>query len=174
MSSLLQYSPADILRRLMVDAGLGSLPESNGTWPISAGQELPEPDNTLTTYDTTGRIDGVIQTDGEIQEHYGVQIRLRCGLQQSGWTKLSAVRAYLSEQVQNTYVVIDTIVYRVWCVTNIGSILSIGKDAQNTRRRLYTLNVTIVVTEDASEADLLVTEENEYLVTEDGIPIVWQ
>ncbi len=173
MSSQLQHSPADILRYLLVQGGYGTLPEADGVWPIAAMQELPDPDNTITLYDTTGKIDGVTQPDGEIQEHYGVQIRLRSTLGTNGWTKLSAIRAYLSETIQNFYVTIDSIIYRVWCVTNIGSIISLGKDGSNSRRRLYTLNVTTVVTQEETLENPLVTEDGDTLISEDGSPLVW-
>lgn len=142
----LLHSPADILRQLLVNIGAGSLPTSEAAWPITTDQELPEPDDVITIYDTLGRIDGQSMPEGEIDEHYGIQIRLRSGLHTDGYRKLFAIRRYLSRSVTDVTVTLDGNSYRVWSIPNLGSINRLGKDAPNSRRRLFTLNGTMVVT----------------------------
>jgi len=142
----LLHSPADIVRQLLVDIGTASLPTSNTYWPASTDQELDSPDDTITLYDTVGRIDGVTQPDGEIDEHYGFQIRLRSSQHTTGYRKLLGIRKYLAANVQNVTVNVDGTSYRVWSVTNLSSVNRLGKDLANSRRRLFTLNGTVVVT----------------------------
>lgn len=142
------HSPADIIRYLLVSFSVGTLPTSQSPfWPISTGQELPDPDNAITTYDTVGNIDGEVNISHEIYEHYGFQVRVRCNSHTVGWRKTKGIRELLSKTVYNNTVTIGSSSYRVWCVTRLGSIMSLGKDVTNTSRLLFTLNGTVVLTQ---------------------------
>lgn len=147
---LLTHSPADIIRYLLIHAGGGVLPPSTNAWPIYAWQEPDLPDNVVTLYDTSGKMDGRIH-DGEHQQHEGVQIRVRAAVASDGNTKIRGLVEILDKQILNTIVVCNNVsgsgtsTYKVISVTRPGTIMSIGKDTPTTKRAIFTCNLLVTV-----------------------------
>lgn len=144
MSVELPHSPADILRIALIDAGVGVTHTDNADWSVRTGTEADKPDNCLTTYNTTGRDDGRTM-DGDLQTHYGVQLRIRSKTEVPGWAKADMARATMSHMVDVT-VTIGSNTYLLHCVTNIGTIMTLGTDNPNSKRKLFTINVMLVIT----------------------------
>jgi hypothetical protein len=155
MSNTLLHSPAKITAQLMIDNLLGGSPvDANGQplhagllplWPIYATVEPGDPDNVITVYDTTGQ-DDCRTMDGKIQQHYGIQVRVRAVDHPTGWQQIDLIRHGLSEDVYQENVTIDGSQYSVWCYSGFGQILPLGRDiANNTDRRIFTLNFLMVV-----------------------------
>ena len=146
MSGALAHSPADVVRNLLVDLGLGTTPSDAGSWPVYAAQEPNTPDSVITIYDTAGRKNGRTQVDGEVQEHHGIQIRVRDANHQDGYAKARAIAVALDEQVAAQGVVVDDIVgtgqttYVVWNVSRTTDVLSLGKETPTSKRNLFTIN----------------------------------
>ena len=145
MTSQLAHTPADVIAQLLVDGGQGSDPLvlPLGDWPIYVESEPDSPDSVLTVYTTTGIDDGRTMPDGELQQHYGFQVRIRSRTAKEGYTKAAAIRAFLSEVVKDNRVSLDLSDYLVLCVSKIGQIMRLGKDTPTTKRSLYTLNATL-------------------------------
>src|SRR5215831_15796670 len=98
---MLEHSPAEIFRQLLIDLQLGAEPDvSNGKdWPVYTGQEPDAPDECITVYDTTWRVDGRAMHNGETFWHYGVQLRARSRTQYGGWTKTRTIQETLDQKV---------------------------------------------------------------------------
>lgn len=141
----LQHSPADIVRRLIVRAALGSAPELGGTWPVYASGEPHAPDHVITVYDTEGKENGRTMPDGEAQRHVGVQFRIRCTTHPLGYRKASDIRTYISEISYQESITLGDVAYLVRCFSSIGQVLSLGKDVPNSSRVLFTLNAMVVI-----------------------------
>ena len=111
MPGPLVHSPADVLRYTLVSLGVGTLPSVNGNWPIFATNEPETPDELITLYDTMPWVRGRSQPDGEVQEHHGVQVRVRAGHPALGFKKCWEVAQALDLQVHhlNVTVPIQTI-----------------------------------------------------------------
>ena len=145
----LTHSPADVLRYALINAGGGSLPSSGSSWPIGCWQENETPDNVITLYDTSGNLDGRFQTDGEMQEHPGIQIRVRSANPLDGNTKIRQLMEIVDKGIRLTTVMIENPIgtavstYVIYAVTRIGTVLSIGKDTPQTKRSLFTVNMII-------------------------------
>lgn len=144
-SSATGHSPADILRWVLVGLNLGTDPTVGGAWPIYAAGEPDQPDDCITTYDTTGTDDGRSMIDGEVFRNPGVQVRIRSTDHSTGWVKADAIFAALGQSIRNYYIVIGSTRYLVSCVTNIGNVIALGKETSSTKRSLFTINATIVV-----------------------------
>lgn len=144
MSVALLHSPGDITRWLLIGLGLGADPEESTVWPIFATSEPDAPDNCLTLYDTTGSDDGSSMIDGELYTHHGVQVRIRAATHSGGgYAKASAIRHALAELVHDETVHVGATTYLVQCYARIGEVLTLGKDAPNSKRSLFTLNATV-------------------------------
>ena len=100
MSGSLVHSPADIIRTLLVDLGLGTLPEDSGSWPIYLANTPDSPDSTITVTDTASRKTGRTQFDGQIQEHHGFQVAIRDANHKDGYEKADAIKVALDETIQ--------------------------------------------------------------------------
>lgn len=144
MSRTLQHSPADIVAQHLVDAGLGTDPLANKDWSIFATSEPNLPDNVITVRDTAGMSDGRTM-DGQLQDHFGIQIRVRAQTHNLGHRKLNSIRVYISEQVLQRNVTLDGIKYLIACYSHIGQIIYLGKNVPNSKHSLFTLNCTVPV-----------------------------
>ena len=139
----LSHSPADIIRYLLVDLARGSLPEDETTWPIYVSQEPDSPDSCITLYDTSGILEGRAQISGEIQEHYGIQLRVRAASPTVAYSKISELNSWIDECVRNNVVTIESSQYLVYAITRKGGILSLGKELSASKRNLYTVNAIV-------------------------------
>ena len=144
----LSHTPAYVLRQVMIDLGLGTLPSSSGAWPIYAHAEPPKPDSCMTLKDTTGEKFDRGAVTGKVVEHYGVQIRLRDADPNDGYVKIHDVMDALNEDITYEPVTVTdptgtgTSTYTVYAITCKGTVNPLGKDP-NSNRWLWTLNVTI-------------------------------
>lgn len=151
MSGNLTHSPAQIVRDLLVDLGLGTLPSASGSWPIYVSNIPDSPDSLITITDTVGISDGRTQFDGQAHEHPGIQVAVRDANHQDGWEKINALRVALSETIRNNAVSITdnvgtgTSVYTVYAITKVGGVIVLGKDTPTSKRNLFTLNATVAL-----------------------------
>lgn len=145
MTLELLHSPADLVSRLLIGLGLASEPDGTGAWPVSVDDEPFSPDNVLTVYNTAGIDAGRIMVDGEAQLFHGFQVRLRATDNQTGWAKLYAIRNALARESRDRTVDADSATYVINSVSRIGPVLSLGIDAGNSSRTLFTLNALLSV-----------------------------
>lgn len=135
-------SPAEIAAQLLVLLGYGT---DSDTWPVYATNEPSSPDNCITVKDTDGKGEGRVAT-GELQEHQGIQIRVRSADHPTGWAKCTALRNGMATGFYDRTVVIGARQYLVHCFANIGRILPLGKDTPATKRSVFTINALISYT----------------------------
>ena len=142
----LNDSPADILRKLLVDLGLGVWPpipkdQESTQWPIYATGEPPSPDNCITVYDTTGVKDGRMMSDGAIDFHHGFMVRLRAAMFPRGFAKANDLAEALDKQVQDNIVTMSSgAVYKVYVTSRTGDVISLGRDTPTSKRSVFTIN----------------------------------
>lgn len=146
------HSPAEILRKLLIDMELAVEPDLTDPddWSVFTNAEPSKPDNVITVYDTTGVQHGRVM-QGEFIEDYGIQIRFRGSDQGSIHPKARTVKVHLAEVLQpNTLVTVTTRVgtatYNVHALSKFGSLLNLGKDRTNSNLRLNTLNLMATIT----------------------------
>jgi hypothetical protein len=149
MSNLVQHSAADVLAQLLITDGLTPDPVTNpqDDWVVRVSGEPSSPDRCVTVKDTDGSDDGRTMTDGELQQHYGFQIRLRGRTYKETMAKAAAVREYLSKSLKRRLVALDGVQYFVWCAAKIGRILTLQKDTPQTKRSIVTLNALLAAVE---------------------------
>jgi hypothetical protein len=143
----LLHSPAEIVQQLLIDAGIGTDPDFDLPWPVYSTNEPDAPDNCITVTDTTGESVGRTQWDGRDEMHWGVQIRIRAVSHENvGWRKGFAIRTFISQEVSQQWVTLEGTDYLINSFAKIGSVLALGKDVTNTKRSLFTINPTVVIT----------------------------
>ncbi len=140
MSGSLAHSPAQIVARLLIDLGLGTAPAASGSWPVYYSNEPSGPDNCVTVYDTVGRIEAMSQTDGEVQEYHGFQVRVRSATQALGYARARAIAVALDQGVDKKLVAISTSAYLVYSVIRTGDLSGLGTESPTSQRRLFTIN----------------------------------
>jgi hypothetical protein len=144
MSVALDRCPADVLRWLLVQLGVGIDPGAYdpryaGGWPVYADAEPDKPDQCVTVLDILAQEDGRSMTDGEMFRHFGLQMRVRSVDCQSGLIQAEKIRWALAEEVRRTVVTVGSEQYLVHAVSP-SSVLRLGRDFPNTGRHLHTLN----------------------------------
>lgn len=132
-TSSLSHSPTEITRQLMLVA--------DPSEQVFVGGEPPTPDDVITLFDTEGTSDGRIQINGQLQQHYGLQLRFRATDYPTGWRKANQWRTFLSEQVNQDVVTMpDLSQFLVWCYAKIGQVLCLGTGGGSDKRFYFTLN----------------------------------
>lgn len=151
MTLPLLHSPADILRWALVAMGVGANPTSWGLnnaleWPVFNDNEPSNPDNCLTTYDTSPQDDGRSMVSGERYEHCGIQVRVRSTSANVGYVKAKSLMTLLNEQLYGEIVSVpnSAAVYEIWSVSRT-QIIRMGKDSPTTKRSLHVLNGLVTV-----------------------------
>ena len=150
----LTASKAEVIQQLLIDAALGvvysSVTSNQPTdWRVHVAREPDMPDNAITIYDTAGRIHGRFQATGEVQEHNGVQIRVRSADYDAGNRKIQAIADYLDETLyQATVTVLDSSgtnaqAFSLHSASRVGSVNYLGIDEENQSRYLFTVNYTL-------------------------------
>lgn len=143
----LDHSPADVIRKVIVQLTLGVVPSyANGVyngspWPVFAGGEPDKPDSSITVYDTSGVDHGRLM-HGERSEHHGVQVRIRSAAHTAGYAKARAIAVGFDEDVSFMTVTIGSTSYTVWAITRTSDVLDIGKEP-GTNRDLFTVNAIV-------------------------------
>jgi len=140
MSGSLTHSPADVIRQLLIDLGLGTTPTDEGSWPIFVSNEPDAPDNAIAITDTAGKLDGRIQNDGELGIHHGFQVRIRAATRAAGYAKANALAVGMDELVAYDTVTVSSTTYIVHAITRTGDILFLGKEVDASKRFLFTIN----------------------------------
>jgi Bacteriophage minor capsid protein len=143
MPGILNHSPAQILRRVLVAQGHGADPPA-GPWPAYCPLEPDKPDNCLTVQGTAGTDHGRTMIDGERQEFHGVQLRVRASDPLTGYTKARALAVAL-DTLSRVAVTLSTTAYLLHAVTRTSDVLELSTDTPRTKRHLYTINARFTV-----------------------------
>jgi hypothetical protein len=146
----LLHSPADIARWLMVAENQASDPTLSPLqpWPAYVAVEPDSPDEVYTLADTTGQTDGRDMAGGELNQHYGLQFRIRSIGEVNGRLQGESLRQWLSQGVYQALVAVaikSPATYSVFCFSKIGQLLSIGTDTPSSKRWVHTLNCMMSV-----------------------------
>ncbi len=150
MTGSLVHSQADIIAQLLIDFSVGTDPTLSGTWPIYVSEEPDTPDNVITIYDTVGLVHGRSQIEGEIQEHEGIQIRIRGATHDLGFRKANDILTAVDITAVRDTVGVASVLgtgttnYFVNSITRTSGILSLG-DSPTSRRRIFTINAVVML-----------------------------
>ncbi len=146
MPGSLTHSPADIMRYLLIDKSLGTLPTSEDDWPIYANSEPDKPDNCITVYDTSNLKHGRTQVDGEVQEHHGIQVRIRSHTDTVAYIKARLIAVTLDSSTYRESVTIEASQYCVHSFTRTSDVIAIGKETITpSKRHVLTLNGLVML-----------------------------
>lgn len=137
----LDHGQHKIIQKLLIDLGLGTTPANPpGLWPVYWDGNPGNVDNLMVVYATQGYPNGRSGPDGRVFEQFGFQIRFESTTSQVGWTKASAVREMFETSVRLTVVNVDGTRYVVGSINNVGQIISLGKDVNDAKTSIHTLN----------------------------------
>lgn len=150
MAQTLKHSPAEIVRKLLLDLGLGVAAAwtagkyTGSPWPVFDAGMPDAPDNAIAITDTQGRGFGYSQPTPEALGFGGFQVMVRAKDHRTGWLRADAIyRGFLG--VVNLVVALpgdDAASYEVNGIPDIGDVLPIGTE-QSTKRHLFTINCTL-------------------------------
>jgi hypothetical protein len=143
MSQLLTHSPADVLRQALVDLGVAG-DSSSITWPAAVGREPDRPDNCITVYDTAPRADSRSAIDGELSEHYGIQVRVRSSTYSAGWARAHALYNALCKTLNLQTVTLEGSTYLIECASEPRGPRPLRRPATEDRRVVFTMDCLLV------------------------------
>jgi len=139
VSGSLTHSPAKALKARLVELGLGA--EVGGTWPIYVNGGPDTPDAIIVLQDREAQKDGRDMNSGQVMEHFGVQVLVRHGRFETGFTKARAIAVALDESIRNDTVTIGSTKYHIYAVSRKGSPISTTEPG--TKRSVFSINAVI-------------------------------
>jgi len=135
---VLNHSPADVLRTVLIALGLGTSPDAGGSWPMFVAEEPNTPDNVITVFDAVGRQQGRTQFDGEVQEHHGFQVRVRARDHVTGYTRARLIATTMDTTLYQNMAAVGANSY-LHSASRNGDVIPLGKEP-NTKRKLFIIN----------------------------------
>jgi hypothetical protein len=135
-------SPAEILAKYLQDLAIVEDPVAWSRWPIYISH-MPDGDDAedecVAIYDTQGTLDGRMMENGEVIEHPGIQIKIRCTELAVGWWKAKNLVEAL-RNIHNEVISLSTFSFTVYNVSEASPILYMGVEEGTNRRQLFTVN----------------------------------
>lgn len=142
-------APSDIIYHLLLALGHGTDPTGEDTWPIFVGFLPDAPDEALCVYDTAGRQDGRLMSDGTQIIHPGIQIRVRGKIYLDTYDKIRDIALDLDAQADTVVTIAAGEDYIVQNVSRTGDIIPLGVEEIDGRRtHHFTLNAVITLNEE--------------------------
>jgi hypothetical protein len=142
MPNYLVNSPADVVRKLLIDLALCTSPALSQPWPVFAANEPDTPDNCVTVYDSPDSwSDGRDMNSGEPMVQHSVQVRVRSVDHPTGWTKADLIRRTLAEGVYLRQVLISPKAYLMQCLTRFSAVMALGAESPTSKRRIFVINM---------------------------------
>ena len=140
----LLISPASILAAYIISKETMSNPADNSDWPLYVSY-LPDGvnDNAGAIYNTQGIKDGRLM-EGQVIEHYGLQIKIRSDIHNTAWDKIEDISNDL-DLINREEITVDFIDYLIHSVDRIGSIITLGTEPGTKKRQLFTLNFLVTL-----------------------------
>jgi len=138
-------TPAEVLTAHFASLLLCTRPEddADGLWPATVDFLPDDPDNALSLYNTSGNLDGRIQSSGEVIQHPGIQIRVRALDSAEGYLKIKEL-ALAMNAVKRALVAFDDEFYTIHAIKQTSDIFSIGKEPDG-NRFWFSVNGTITI-----------------------------
>lgn len=143
----LQDLPSDVLRYYLVGKNLIGLPGSTSpiTWPSFVGPFPDNVDNCLSLLDTTSIREGSLLQTGEVIEHHGVQLLLRCISHRDGMKLMTKLSATIDRDTfANVVDVPGGGRYVIQKVTRVSGPVYLGQEKEK-QRRLFSMNTTMTL-----------------------------
>lgn len=169
MTNNLLHLAEEIIREYLIDAGVVSRPGDDLTWPCFVGSEPNSPDNVVTIFGTTNVPQGRT-FDGELQEQYGFQVRIRAKTFPVGRTKSLAIRQALINAA-HVSVVLDESEYVIQNFSRVRNVMSLGRDGKSSAREIMVINATFAVNSfeyDTTPTNTLLDQSDNYLTDDQG------
>ena len=132
-------SPAELLRASIIAGEFGTDPTDEEEWPVFVGHMPDEPDNAVCVYDTTGIMNGRIQSTGESIRHPGWQVRVRSSAHPTGYAKIASIRNHI-DSIHREGIELSPYSYTIYAATLTGGVQALGQEAEVTRRDNFTIN----------------------------------
>lgn len=152
--SQLKNPPAEIVAQLLIDLGLVSDPELTGTgtdteYPIYISFMPDTVDEIITIYDTAGELAGRDMPTGHVIDRFGIQIICRSGTTKytEGQQTLADIADSIDESILDNVVTLNANSYLVRNLRRTSSVLSLGKESEETKRNLLSLNLLATISQ---------------------------
>lgn len=142
MSGILTHTPAYILRTRIINDGKGTVADENRAWPVYVDGDPNLPDNLIIVRDTSNRDAGYNQYLKEMQEQYGVQVRIRAKSIPVGFPKYNALLVAIERYINDT-IIVDGITYSF--SSYVVSDMFAGREQAVSRRPIWTINAMLVI-----------------------------
>jgi len=149
MSGTLTKPQAEIVAQLLINANLGSavaaILANQAAWPVYVLSQGSDIDRLICVFNTSGKLDSAKQLNGEVQEMFGIQIKVRDIAIPSGYAKASAIASALDSYYSLATITIESSQFVVYALNRTSPILFIGFEQPENVLPIFTLNYTVSI-----------------------------
>jgi len=149
LSGTLTKPQAEVVAQLLVNASLGSVIEAvainQEDWPVYVLTHGSDIDKLICVFNTSGKLEGSMQRSGEVQEMFGVQIKVRDITIPSGYAKASAIAFALDSYYSLSSVAVEDNEFVVYALNRTSPILFIGFEQPENVLPVFTINYTVSI-----------------------------
>lgn len=145
VSDTLLTSPAFVLVSYIIEQMIGDMtdPVDDSDWPLYVSYTSDTSDvktDLGVMYDTTPVKDGRFM-EGPVQQHYGIQLKIRSKDHIVGITKAEEISSVLDAVVNET-ITVGVYEYQIYNISR-GTVISLGSEPNTKNRRLFTVNFLV-------------------------------
>jgi len=138
----LVHTPAEILVQYLVSAESMNLPSDSSDWPIYTHRMPDSSDvanNTIAVFNTGGVLDGK-DMSGAMDQHRGLQVRVRATSERLGYVQLQGMVEFLiAIHFVLVTMAVDGEIYRINSISQTSDVVPISEDDK--RRTHLTVNL---------------------------------
>ncbi len=134
---MLLSPPATILAEYIRSEGLMTDPDDSTTWPLYVSR-MPDSgvkNNVGAIYDTPGKKDGRLMA-GTVIQHYGLRIKIRCTVYNTGWAKIEEIATNL-DTVKNEVVSVGGNNYIIENISRVEPVVPLGAEDGTKERQMF-------------------------------------
>ena len=96
--------------------------------------------------DTAGILDGRFLRNGQVVQHFGLQLRLRANDYETGWTKIESVAIALDGIPAETEIIKNDTTYKILNMSRTTPVINLGLDDK--KRNSFTVNYLLTIREE--------------------------
>ena len=144
MARKLDHSAADIIRNLLVDDGVATLPSASDSWPAEVNLVRDKPDSAITVNDTAGVHTGRAMVGGQSRQAWGIQVQVRGVSQTVAVQKAEDIYQHFDDVLRQA-VTVGSTNYIVQAIHNSSPPVPVGLESDASSRFLYTVNALCAI-----------------------------
>lgn len=150
-SIMLLNSPAEVAAAYIIEViQLLTDPDVKEEWPLYVGHMVDGnnvEDNAASIKDSPGSLDGKSLRSGEVSQHFGLQLKIRCVDYAEGWKKIENVAVELDGVDSGATIEVNGTTYEIENFSRTSPVVPLGQEEKGKKRDRFVVNYKLAIRE---------------------------